>query len=588
MNETSNEFSKSDILQIADIYERLYYQFVDLMNFSYKLAGSYRKSDAVAAIISDEVSRIDGISSNAVWIITGPNTIVKMAQNGAMTTEDNRTRIGWNANDELGRLLSWQKVAWGPFEPKTYEMLKGFDTPMLFPIRGMDIAQGFLVIDHSDNFDTERCQYITKFSSMILEMSGLYFRLEDEIKERRLLEELLTKEKNKAQSYLDVAEVMLIALDKEGKVDLINRKGCQILGYPPDEVVGKNWFDNFIDRTDKVDLLSVFSKVLNNESDTAKFSENNIITSRGEHRIIEWHNTRVTNDEGRVTGTISCGTDVTEQKKSESEKQAIQAQLFQSQKMEAIGTLVGGIAHDFNNMLQAIIGYSELLFEDMKPGQPGQYEVKTVIQTAHGGAELVKKLMAFGQQALSFPVEFDLNKQIRELGVLLSRTLPQEVDVILSLSDGAYMIYADPNQMDQCIMNLAINGAEAMPNGGVLNIKTENVMLSEEFCSRNPGLDPGSHLALSISDTGRGMDEKTLSRIYEPFFSTKQRGSTRGTGLGLSVVKGILDKQGSLITCVSEPGKGTTFTIYFQSIQNDRKNRAKQPNLRLFNSFSRI
>ena len=540
------------------------------MNFSYELAGSYRKSDAVAAIISDEVAKIEGVTNNAVWIAIAPDRIEKMALNGKMIHQDLREIAHLNPNDQIKGLIDRQRVSWGPFDEKTKKLFSEFQTPLLFPIRGVDRAQGFLVVDHDKNVDSERCQYITKFASMILEMSGLYFRLEDEIKERKLLQELLTKEKNKAQSYLDVAEVILIGLAKDGKVDLINRKGCQILGYPAEEVVGKNWFENFVEKDEKAKLVSLFKEIIDNPAEGARFYENKIINSCGELRSIEWNNTRVFNEEGMVVGTISCGMDVTELKKSELEKQAIQAQLFQSQKMEAIGTLVGGIAHDFNNMLQAIIGYSELLSDEISTHKSGHHEIKTIIQTAKGGAELIKKLMAFGQQALTFPANFDLNEQISELGILLNRTLPEGVEVVLDLHADKSSIRADPNQIEQCVMNLAINAAEAMPGGGVLSIETKNVSLSPEFCALNPGMSPGDHLALTISDTGRGMDERILNRIYEPFFSTKQRGATRGTGLGLSVVKGIVDKHGSFIKCDSQPGKGTTFTIYFPSDSGER------------------
>lgn len=584
MNKSADSLLKNDMLVIAEIYERLYHQFVDLMNFSYKLAGSYRKSDAVAAIISEEVTRIDGVKNNAVWIVIAPDRIGKMAQNGAMLHDTGREIVTWNENDELSELIKRQRVAWGPFTGKTREILRGFQSPLVFPIRGIKSAQGLLVVDHAEKVDTERCQYITKFSSMILEMSTLYFRLEDEIKERRLLEELLIRERNKAQSYLNVAEVMIVGLDRDGKVDLINRKGCQILGYPAEEVVGKNWFDNFVDKNGEGARTSFHSQILENNLDTGKFFEGSVVNSSGELRHIQWRNNRVLDEDGQVVGTISCGTDITDQKKSELEKQAIQEQLFQSQKMEAIGTLVGGIAHDFNNMLQAIMGYSELLLDDIAPGKPGHYEMKTVIQTAKGGAELVRKLMAFSQQAVTFPTNFDLNHQIRELAILLTRTLPQEVRVVLNLCDGESVVNADPNQIDQCVMNLAINGAEAMSAGGVLTIETKNVDLTPEFCSLNPGMEPGRRLALIISDTGRGMDEKTISRIYEPFFSTKQRGALRGTGLGLSVVKGILDRHDIVIKCESKLGKGTSFTIYFPAAGGENMNTSSHDLPVVFNS----
>jgi CheY-like chemotaxis protein len=225
-------------------------------------------------------------------------------------------------------------------------------------------------------------------------------------------------------------------------------------------------------------------------------------------------------------------------------------------------------------MLQIILGYSDLLLSDTRKNEPGYDNLRTIIETAKGGAELVTKLLAFGQQATTFPVNMDLNHQISQLTSLMSRTLPQVVQVDLDLEEGPTTIHADHGQIDQLVMNLAINTAEAMPNGGRLRIATKTVSLGDEYCRGHHGLKPGSYVLLSISDTGRGIDKETLPRIFDPFFSTKQRGSTRGTGLGLSVVQGIAQQHGGYITCESEPGKGTKFKIYFPAIEttpvNDR------------------
>ncbi|MFH0958142.1 MAG: PAS domain S-box protein [Pseudomonadota bacterium] len=275
------------------------------------------------------------------------------------------------------------------------------------------------------------------------------------------------------------------------------------------------------------------------------------------HRIASYP---VKDEHGEVELVIELSEDITESK-------LLQAQLFQSQKMEALGTLVGGIAHDFNNMLQIILGYSDLLLSDKRTSEPGYDELRTIIETAKGGADLVTKLLAFGQQAPIFPVNMDLNHQISQLSTLMSRSLPQVVQIDLDLAEEPTTIHADHGQIDQLVMNLAINAAEAMPNGGRLKIATKTVSLDDEFFRGHHGLKPGSYVLLSISDTGRGMDKETLARIFDPFFSTKQRGSTRGTGLGLSVVKGIVQQHGGHVDCQSEPGKGTEFRIYFPSIE---------------------
>jgi PAS domain S-box-containing protein len=264
---------------------------------------------------------------------------------------------------------------------------------------------------------------------------------------------------------------------------------------------------------------------------------------------------------------IVVTTDITGQIRAEQEKESLRTQLFQSQKLEALGTLVGGIAHDFNNMLQIMLGYSQFLLEDKKKGEPGYEDLQTIIETGRGGAELVNKLLAFGQQGQVFPVPLDLNHQINQLSTLISHTLPQVVQVDLDLTDGPTTICADHGQLEQLIMNLAINASEAMPNGGTLKIATKNVSFNDEYCRPHPGVKPGSYLMLSISDNGRGMDKATLAKVFDPFFSTKERGSTRGTGLGLSVVKGIVQQQGGHVTAESELGKGTTLKVYFPAIE---------------------
>jgi PAS domain S-box-containing protein len=259
--------------------------------------------------------------------------------------------------------------------------------------------------------------------------------------------------------------------------------------------------------------------------------------------------------------------DITDRLRAEEEREKLRNELFQLQKKEALGTLVGGIAHDFNNMLQIILGYSEILLMDKKKGDPGYKDLQTIIQTSKGGAELVKMLRAFGQQSQVIPAPLDLNHQIRQLSTLISRTLPEIVQVDLNLLDGPTTITADHNQIDQVIMNLAINASEAMSDGGELKIATTIVSLDDNYCKSHFGAKPGAYVMLSVTDNGRGMDEETLAKIFDPFFSTKERGSTRGTGLGLSVVQGIVQQNGGHVTCQSQPGKGTEFKVYFPAIE---------------------
>lgn len=260
---------------------------------------------------------------------------------------------------------------------------------------------------------------------------------------------------------------------------------------------------------------------------------------------------------------IAVLTDITDQIKAEEEKEALTGQLIQSQKMAAIGTLVGGIAHDFNNIFQIILSASQLMLAERSKDDPDYQLLEYIVNNVVGGADVVNRLLMFGKEATIRPVSVDLNHQIKGLTTLLSHTLPTPVEINMDLTDEPTRINADVNQIDQVIMNLAINASEAMPNGGRLNVSTKTVSLDDEHCSRHPGANPGNYVMLSVSDTGRGMDEETLARVFDPFFSSKPKSSTRGTGLGLSVVRGIVEQHGGHISYESEQGKGTEFKVYF-------------------------
>jgi PAS domain S-box-containing protein len=259
--------------------------------------------------------------------------------------------------------------------------------------------------------------------------------------------------------------------------------------------------------------------------------------------------------------------DITDRLQAEHEQQELRERLFQAQKMESLGTLVGGIAHDFNNMLQIIMGYAEILLDDPDRGKKSYFGLRKILETSQEGAELVDKLLAFGQQAQIVPTLLDLNHQLRMLSTLLKRTLPQYVDIRIDVMDIAATIKADPNQIDQLIMNLAINASEAMPHGGQLGISVGRITLDDQLCAGLYGAKPGNYVSLSVSDTGSGIDTEILPRIFDPFFTTKERGTAKGTGLGLSVVKGIAQQLGGFVSCESQLGKGAEFRVFFPAAE---------------------
>ncbi|MFH1116173.1 MAG: PAS domain S-box protein [Pseudomonadota bacterium] len=265
-------------------------------------------------------------------------------------------------------------------------------------------------------------------------------------------------------------------------------------------------------------------------------------------------------DTGEIVGYQGIIRDVTEQRQ-------LERQLLHSQKMEAIGTLAGGVAHDFNNILQVVLGYSELLLADKEQGDEESDDLKKIFYAAKTGADLVQRLLMFGRKSEPNLVPADLNKQIVQVEKLLRRTIPRMVDIHLDLAEDLPRIYADPSQVEQVLMNLAVNGRDAMPDGGRLTVRTSPVSLDEEYCRFHVEAAPGDYVMLEFSDTGQGMDRKTVEHIFEPFFTTKEIG--RGTGLGLAMVHGIVKQHNGHITVYSEVGKGTSFRVYLPAIESE-------------------
>ncbi len=266
----------------------------------------------------------------------------------------------------------------------------------------------------------------------------------------------------------------------------------------------------------------------------------------------------VRDSSGKITNFVQLGHDVTERIQLEN-------QLFQAQKMESIGTLAGGIAHDFNNLLTVIQGYSELLLTGTDKEASHYSDLKAIHLAAIRGADLVKRILTFSRKIETQPRPIDLNEEVGHANKLLYRTLPKMIDIELVLADALNRINADPGQMEQILLNLAVNARDSMPHGGKFIIETRNVALDADYCANRVDVVPGEYVLLKVSDSGHGMEREVQDRIFEPFYSTKKPGE--GTGLGLAMVFGIVKGHGGHITCYSEPGVGTAFHIYFPVIE---------------------
>ena len=338
--------------------------------------------------------------------------------------------------------------------------------------------------------------------------------------------------------------------DERGKILYVNPAFERITGYAKGEALGRNPRIVKSDEHDEAFYEAMWSTLIkgrvwkghfvNKRKDGSLFEEDATITP-------------VKDEIGRVTSYVAVKRDVTDEA-------LLRKQLQKAQKMESIATMAGGIAHDFNNLLTIASGYTELLLMDKTEASPGYQELEAIAHAAQRGADLVRRILTFSRQVETFPTRLRLNNEVRHVQKLLSRTVPKMIEIEVNLADDLRVITADAGQIEQTLLNLAINAQHAMPEGGRLTIETANVTLDTVYCETHVDAKPGEYVLLTVSDTGHGMEQDVLERIFEPFFSTKKEG--QGTGLGLSMVFGIVKGHGGHVTCYSESGVGTTFKVY--------------------------
>ncbi|MCF8130722.1 MAG: PAS domain S-box protein [Deltaproteobacteria bacterium] len=387
-----------------------------------------------------------------------------------------------------------------------------------------------------------------------------------DITDRKRTEESLKFEKERAQQYLDVAGVMLIAIDTDRKVTLINPKGCEILGYPKEEIIGKDWFNHFLFSENVNEVKGVFDQILSGNIELVRYYENPVKTRVGDHRLVAWHNSLLKDSQENIIGLFSSGEDITEQKRVEAEHERLRSQLAQSQKMEAIGTLAGGIAHDFNNILGIILGNAELAMDDVPDSNPARNNLDEVRKACLRGKDVVSQILAFSRKSEFEQKPFNIASVVTESLKLLRASIPTSVDIRPNISNDIEDILGDPTQIHQIMINLCTNAAHAMEDaGGTLEVVLENTELHEEKAYGYTELKPGPYVQLRVSDTGFGMSPEVMERIFDPYFTTKDVG--KGTGLGLSVVHGIVNSHKGGISVESEAGKGTTFNLLFPAVE---------------------
>jgi len=431
-----------------------------------------------------------------------------------------------------------------------------------------------------------------------------------DITKRKKTEDELKNQRDLSQKYLDIIGVMLVALDRHGNITLINKKGCEILGYEEQDLVGQNWFDKcqpgkFIEETKKV-----FNRLIDGDSAPAGYYENPVITKDGEIRIIAFHNTVLRDHSGKITGTLSSGEDITgckeaeeelrkhrkeleelvkdrtaelelknrklweeiaERVKAEEEKYKVEAQLAQIQRIEALDRFAGGIAHDLNNILYPIIINLEELIDGEPQGSARHEILSQTLKAANRQKDLVKKILSFSRRSELVIQPIQLRPLVEETINFLKSSLPSTIRIKQNINVQTDVIMGDPIQIQQIIMNLCKNAADSYESRkGIIDIglTDTHVESRDAHCK----LHAGNYLKLTVRDTGMGMKPEIMNHIFEPFFTNKGLG--KGTGMGLSLVHGIVKTHGGTITVESEEGKGSLFTVYLPGSDTVHHNQA--------------
>lgn len=388
-------------------------------------------------------------------------------------------------------------------------------------------------------------------SEVVLEGSRSFVGLLRDITERKEFEEALRRERDFAEGLVETARVIVLVLDPEGRIVRYNPYMERISGYPLDEVRGQHWFPKFVPEREHRRIRRVFKRALETKPTSAIV--NPIITKDGTERVVEWHNTSLHDANGNVTGVLATGQDITERSNLES-------QLRQAQKMEAVGRLAGGVAHDFNTLLGSIFGYSEMVLDQLGAEHPQRRAIEQILRGAERGAKLTRQLLAFSRRQVLRPRLLDLNTVIGEMEDMLRRLMTEDIELAFELEPQLGRVKVDSGQIEQVIMNLIVNAADAQPQGGRIVIATANRDINAGHADRSAVLVAGRYVMLGVRDAGTGMDDETRSRAFEPFFTTKAQG--KGTGLGLSTVYGIVRQSGGGVVIDSAPGRGTCVNIY--------------------------
>jgi PAS domain S-box-containing protein len=457
---------------------------------------------------------------------------------GAMWASDEARRLYGLANDAPVSLALVQTCVVEADRPRLDAALAGL-------LAGGDYDQEFSI----QPLDGSPVRVIHSVASLERDANGAPVRaagVVQDVTDRKRAEET----SRKLTQAVEQAHASVVITDVRGVIEYVNPRFTAVTGYAREEVVGKN--PRLLKSGDKTtaDYAAMWNAITAGNAWRGEFR------NRKKSGELYWERAVISpilDASGTITHFVSVKDDVTEHR-------TLEERLRHAQKMEAVGLLAGGIAHDFNNVLSVILSYASLASEALPEGDPLRADLDEIVKAGGRAADLTRQLLSFSRRQVLQPRVLDLNEVLHGIEKMLGRLVGEDVELVLRRGERLHSVHADPGQLEQVVMNLAVNARDAMPEGGRLTVETANIDLSLDVAHALLGKRLGRHVVLTVGDSGIGMDAATRERIFEPFFTTKEAG--RGTGLGLATVFGIVEQSGGAITVDSAPGVGTTFRVY--------------------------
>ncbi len=375
----------------------------------------------------------------------------------------------------------------------------------------------------------------------------------NDITDFKQVQRALDASQQRMMDLFEAVQLLVLVLDPSATIQLCNNYFTEVTGWRSDVLKGKNCFDLMVPAEERAGLQAKFAAGVAGSTRGPVHFESTLLGPGGCRWQVAWDSTVLRDEEGEIKAVANIGRDITQER-------ALEAHVRQVQRLEGLGRLAGGVAHDFNNLLTVISGYTAQLLDKRSPADSDYLALTEVQNAAAKGAQLTQQLLSFSRRHPYQPKVLNLNTIVEQDSSMLRCTLGKNIDLVTNLDPSLGLVRADPGQISQILLNLAVNARDAMPSGGKLTIASSNASLRAEQVSIVPGVPPGEYVQLTITDTGTGMTQETLDHLFEPFFTTKEPG--KGTGLGLSIIYGIVQQSSGYIKVETQLGRGTSFRIF--------------------------